>query len=92
MMRDIYANAGSVLVWLDRPSRLTSMTFQVLELLAFVWIERLHRDMEAEGPLPSILLQCPNGSMFLSSSDKTWSALSGGYHKTVPDSSAPQDS
>jgi hypothetical protein len=91
MMRDIYANAESVLVWLGRPCRLTSAAFQVLNLLAFLWIERIELGMKADNPFPFMLYERPQGSVFLSTNDKIWTSFERGYHRKTITLSRPQD-
>jgi hypothetical protein len=90
MMSDIYANAGSVLVWLGKSHHLHATAFEILNLLAFFWVERLERGLKAESPSPFWLYKRPKGSVFLSTSDKTWSSLSRGYHERTITLSRPE--
>lgn len=88
-MRDIYANAGSVLVWLGPSCSFTSVAFQVLYLLAFLWVERRQRGMEEDNPVPYTLSKRPKGSIFLSTDDKIWMSPSRGYHERTITLSRP---
>jgi hypothetical protein len=90
LMSDIYANARSVLVWLGKSRQLHTTAFEILNLLAFLWVERLERGLTPESPSPFRLYKRPKGSVFLSTSDKTWSSLSGGYHGRTITLSRPE--
>ncbi|KAF2189889.1 hypothetical protein K469DRAFT_683253 [Zopfia rhizophila CBS 207.26] len=52
----------------------------ILPLLAFIWVERLHKGLNPENTIPFVLHQCPKGSVFLSEDDKLWYSPEEGYN------------
>lgn len=88
-MRDIYANAESALVWLGSSCSFTSVAFQVLYLLAFLWVERRQRGMEEDNPIPYILFKRPKRSIFISTDEKIWTSPARGYRERTITLSRP---